>query len=96
MNDSFLTPDPDFYSIIEKNITEKKTGKIHFYQKDLSIDDAVGGISNLISKNEGDFILVGDKEIRIDTIITLFGRPGPAYEEYDSYANACLACENTI
>jgi hypothetical protein len=33
-----------------------------------------------------------EKQIRIDRIITLFGKPGAAYDEYDSFANQCLAC----
>jgi len=31
-------------------------------------------------------------KIRIDRIITVFGKPGPAYDEYEAYANQCLSC----
>jgi hypothetical protein len=31
-------------------------------------------------------------KIRLDRIIVFNGKPGPAYDEYDSYALACLDC----
>ncbi len=31
-------------------------------------------------------------QIRIDRIITLFGKPGAAFDEYDAFANQCLSC----
>lgn len=30
--------------------------------------------------------------IRIDRIITLYGKPGAAFDEYDRFANECLSC----
>ena len=30
--------------------------------------------------------------IRIDRIITLYGKPGAAFDEYDAFANQCLSC----
>ncbi|HEY1025902.1 MAG TPA: hypothetical protein VGE26_12100 [Sphingobacteriaceae bacterium] len=41
----------------------------------------------------GVFIHLDDNSrVRIDRIITLFGKPGAAYDEYDAYANGCLNC----
>lgn len=37
-------------------------------------------------------MLDNNEHIRIDRIITLFGKPGAAYDEYDAFANACLNC----
>jgi hypothetical protein len=33
-----------------------------------------------------------EMRIRVDRIITVFGKPGAAFDEYDAYANACLSC----
>jgi len=38
------------------------------------------------------FELPGE-QVRLDCIITINGKPGPAFDEYDSYANACLSCQ---
>jgi hypothetical protein len=44
-------------------------------------------------KGEGMFILLDSgTRIRIDRIITLFGKPGAAYDKYDAFANACMDC----
>lgn len=44
-------------------------------------------------KNKGIFLTVHPEvNIRIDRIITLFGKPGAAYDEYNAYANECLSC----
>jgi len=31
-------------------------------------------------------------QVRLDRIIVINGRPGPAFEEYEGYALACLDC----
>jgi hypothetical protein len=42
---------------------------------------------------QGIFIFIKpENQIRIDRIITLFGKVGAAYDEYDSFANQCLSC----
>jgi hypothetical protein len=38
------------------------------------------------------FALPGE-QVRLDRIITINGKPGPAFDEYDNYANACLSCQ---
>ncbi|HKG08696.1 MAG TPA: hypothetical protein VKB19_19660 [Pedobacter sp.] len=44
-------------------------------------------------KSDGVFILLEpESKIRIDRIITIFGKPGAAYDEYDGYASSCMSC----
>jgi hypothetical protein len=38
-------------------------------------------------------ILSDDDYVRLDRIITINGKPGPAFDEYDNYANGCLSCK---
>ena len=91
----FMPVDPDFTDVLEQNIREAKSGKVHFFNDDNLVDTMEGQAAKLIEREKATFLQVGDVgEIRIDRIITLFGRPGPAYDEYDRYANACLTCED--
>ena len=44
-------------------------------------------------KDAGLFIALNTgSKVRVDRIITLYGKPGAAYDEYDAYANACMDC----
>ena len=43
---------------------------------------------------EGVFLLFDKRDrVRLDRIIVINGIPGPAYDEYDSYALAPLTCQ---
>jgi hypothetical protein len=33
------------------------------------------------------------QKVRVDRVITINGIPGPAYDEYDGFALACLDCK---
>jgi NADPH-dependent glutamate synthase beta subunit-like oxidoreductase len=84
-----------YREIIEEEIMKQSQGKI-FYFCD---DNAVGSVEGVIVKMEeisgrGLFITMdSDAHIRIDRIITLFGKPGAAFDEYDAYGNTCLDCK---
>jgi len=84
-----------FREVIEEEIEKKTEGKIFYFCEKEFICSASGKVLALVEINgQGLFIrLDNDVEIRIDRIITLFGKPGAAYDEYDSYANACLDCK---
>jgi len=85
----------DYREVIEEEIQKKTCGKIFYFGEQVEILEATGTIIRLIEKpGFGMFIELNTEgeEIRIDRIITLFGKPGAAYDEYDAYANACLAC----
>lgn len=93
--DEYLPIDPDFLEVIEAAKKNNKSGKVHFFNPKGEVDDANGHILNIIRNEYGQFIQLSDaSNLRLDKIITLFGRPGPAYAQYDSYANACLTCED--
>ena len=80
--------------IIQEEIACQRSGKIFFFNQQGELDSVEGTITSLL-ENEGKGLFVrlnSEMEIRIDRIITLFGQPGAAYEEYDSYANACMEC----
>ena len=84
----------DFRETIQEEIEKGKHGKIFFFDADNKVDSVEGRVLELKEiPGKGLFVtLEPHAELRIDRIITLFGRPGAAYDEYDSFANQCLAC----
>ena len=57
-----------------------------FYSRKVSLHEEITGHHYYIWFQESHAM------IRIDRIITLFGKPGAAYDEYDAFANACMDC----
>jgi len=83
-----------YREIIEDQIAKATKGKI-FYFDDNDVVDSVEGrvLSMTEDQGKGMFItLEPEFRIRIDRIITLFGKPGAAFDEYDAFANQCLSC----
>jgi hypothetical protein len=80
--------------LIEEHLQKQTSGKIFYFCTVEGICVAEGAVKILEDvSNEGMFLtLESGKKIRIDRIITLFGKPGAAYDEYDAYANACMDC----
>ena len=83
-----------FREIIAEEIEKATSGRIFYFGTEELISSLDGTIKSLTEINgKGLFIeLISGQEIRIDRIITLFGKPGPAYDEYDAYSNVCLSC----
>jgi len=84
----------DFREVIEEQIVKKASGKIFFWSPENTVDDVTGRVVKLEErKGEGVFVCLDSGAcVRIDRIITLFGKPGAAFDEYDAFANQCLAC----
>jgi len=93
--DTSYTPVPyDFRETIEEEIVKKSQGKIFFWADGQQVDECSGTVDKLEDiPGKGMFItLDSGVQIRIDRIITLFGKPGAAFDEYDAFANQCLSC----
>lgn len=84
----------EYREVIEDQISKKANGKINFFCHEEGICDTAGTIVEMKEiKGEGVFVFLDNgSRIRIDRIITLFGKPGAAYDEYDAYGSACLDC----
>jgi len=93
-NNSYLPVPWEFRDVIEEEMKKKSEGKIFFFDSDGQVDEGKGSIINMSEeKNAGVFIFLDtEAKIRIDRIITLFGKIGAAYDEYDAFANACMNC----
>jgi hypothetical protein len=94
MATSFTPVQYVFREIIGEEIEKRTAGKIFFFDHDDKVDSFEGSIIKMEEiPQQGIFaFLQPEKMIRIDRIITLFGKPGPAYDEYDSYGNQCMSC----
>jgi hypothetical protein len=83
-----------YREIIEEEISKRTTGKVFYFNSDQIVDSIEGRIIKMDDVNGKGLFITLDPEasLRIDRIITLFGKPGAAYDEYDAYANQCLSC----
>jgi hypothetical protein len=93
MKTDFTPVQPDYFDIF-KDEQKKKVSKVFYFEKGSKLEEASGKITGI--ENIGNFekymIFNSGEKVRIDRIITINGIPGPAYDEYDAYALACLNC----
>jgi hypothetical protein len=93
--DTSYTPVPyDFRETIEEAIAKRSSGKVFYWNENQKVDEQAGKVDRLEDiPGKGMFITMDSgAQIRIDRIITLFGKPGAAFDEYDAFANQCLSC----
>lgn len=92
--DSYLPVAWEYREIIEEQINKKSKGKVFYFGEDNKVEETQGTVVEMTEeKGAGMFIIMDTGfRIRIDRIITLFGKIGAAYDEYDAYANACMDC----
>ena len=70
------------------------TGRFSFFNEQDQLDSREGVVVHLKEIPGKGFFVFMDPEgiVRVDRIITLFGKPAAAFDEYDAYGNQCLAC----
>jgi hypothetical protein len=91
--DSYLPVDPDYYDIINNLAESNPMFRVIYFLPDQKLGEVIGGFSRIDKKDDGDYMILKDQNpVRIDRIITFSGKPGPAYDEYNAYADACLSC----
>lgn len=94
VNASYLPVAWEYREVIEDAIEKKSVGKVFYFCQEEGICEATGSVIQVkeISK-AGLFVVMNTNvKIRVDRIITLFGKPGAAYDEYNAYGNACMDC----
>ncbi len=94
MKNSYSPINPDYFEIAEYEIFKNKISKIFYFETDKILGEENAKIESIETINNFEkFIKMSNgKRIRMDRIITINGIPGPAYDEYDRYALACLEC----
>lgn len=94
MDNSYSPVQYVYREIVAEEIAKQTRGKIFYFNDDQGVDSCEGQVVALVEiAGNGLFIVLNpEAQIRIDRIITLFGQPGAAYDEYDNFANQCLSC----
>lgn len=94
INTSYLPVAPDYIDVIVEEIEKGTRGKVFYFNSEEKVDDAEGKAEQLIEvKGEGVFVVLeSGTKIRVDRIITLYGKIGAAYDEYDAYGSSCMDC----
>lgn len=89
--DSYLPVPWDFRETMDEVRRQGKDGVIYYFTTEPDMEKAEGSISELVETAEGEFLITsGGHQVRLDKIVTLYGKPGPSYHIYDGYANVCL------
>jgi hypothetical protein len=94
MDNSYSPVQYVYREIVQEEIAKLSRGKIFYFNDDQVVDSCEGQLEALIEvEGKGLFVKLNpEAQIRLDRIITLFGKPGAAYDEYDNFANQCLSC----
>ena len=93
MKTNFIPIHPEYYDMFSEE-QKKEFSKVFYFGTGSDVEEAKGKITGLVKTDAFEEYLAfasGDKA-RVDRIITVNGIPGPAYDEYDAYALACLNC----
>ena len=95
MDTSYSPVEYVYREVIAEEMEKATSGKVFYFSEGINIEVAEGRITGLVERpGAGEFITLDpEAHVRIDRIITLFGKPGAAFDEYDAYANACLDCK---
>lgn len=94
MDTKFSPVDPDFYEVIEREKSKGGISTVNYFgpkEEILGTRDVIDDVF-FIKNYEAYLVFERSDKIRLDRIITINGKPGPAYDEYDSFANSCLSC----
>jgi uncharacterized protein (UPF0248 family) len=96
MKYKYMPIDSDYTELLESEMAKNNSRVIYFsFSKEPELEESNGKIIKIENiKDEGSFLLFdnGDK-VRLDRIVVINGKPGPAYDEYDAYALAPLTCK---
>ena len=96
MKPKYMPIDSGYFELFEQEMEKNDVRVIYFaFANEPELEESRGKIIEVDDKGqEGLFLLFenGD-EVRLDRIIVINGIPGPAYDEYDSYALAPLTCQ---
>lgn len=92
--DAYTPVDYVYQEVITEELKKDTQGKVFYFDEADAIESCAGRIVALKEiRGKGLFVEMEPPAlVRVDRIITLFGKPGAAYDEYDAFANACMDC----
>jgi hypothetical protein len=94
MQPLYLPIDPDFYELFEKE-KENDSIKVVYFGKGTDLEEVNSKIDKIVSNDSNAYFMKfqNGEEVRVDRIIVYNGKPGPAFDEYEAFANECLSCK---
>jgi hypothetical protein len=77
----------------EEAVNQRQSGRIFYFDNNGKLESADGSVVKLEQNAEGWYLeLNNGLQLKLHRIITLFGKPGPAYDEYDAFSIQCGEC----
>ena len=94
MKPLYLPIDPDFFDAFEKEIKKEST-RVVYFGEGTNLEEVNGKAEAIVKNNNNEYFIkyLSGEEVRVDRIIVFNGKTGPAFDEYDAYALACLSCK---
>lgn len=92
----YLSIDPDIEENLKKLADKNEKVTIHYMAGKDHVKTKKGTLVDLTEKDKGVFLEFEDEgSIRADKVVTINGKPGPSYDLYNSFADACLQCHDS-
>jgi len=90
----YMPVDCDFHDQLESHASKKAHIRINYWKNKGEMAQVKSQIKDIYATSQKEEYLVTHEgeNIRLDHIIAINGKPGPAMDEYEDYANACLDC----
>lgn len=81
----------DFYDEVALHATERTTGKIHYFRslEEKVLASSSGPVLDIVTEYKVEYLITRQDRIRLDRIVSIFGKPGPAFDVYQSFGNSC-------
>ncbi len=96
MKTSYLPIDPEYHELFKEQMAKGEARVIYFaFSDEPELEESRGEIIKIEENRYEGAILLFDNgsKVRLDRVVVINGIPGPAYDEYDSYALAPLTCK---
>ena len=93
MQPIYLPIDPDFFELFKKE-KENNSTRVVYFDEGTNLEEVTSKIDQIVKSKEDEYFMrfENGQEVRVDRIIVYNGKPGPAFDEYDAFANECLSC----
>lgn len=91
---SYLPVAWEYQEIIETLVQNKARGKVFYFNAENTIDETMGQVMALTGDSGSGLFVTMDNgtAVRIDRIITICGKLGAAYDEYNNFSVCGANC----
>ena len=94
MTDKYIPVSCEFHDELTTLATRREPVKIFVFNEKGTLDAISGNIEDIYTRNGEEFLLVkNNKQVRLDKIITLNGKPGPDYDRLEKMDHDCHECK---